>query len=514
MKQSKLYLITFVGVIFSVLLFGYFGVTVALNYMQKKYINIQLDVNKRQAEGMAKILQSRLEQGVSKENVIRDFQTAIEGTHADKGFMCMYGNDSMKLVCHPDKNMVGMKFPVSFTFENSSDGQTEEWNKVLETAQSHGGLFNREDGETDIVFMTPIDGLGTMLLVHENIATIRKEIDYQRKIFRIGFLILGVFTALLATFMARLVGRRYEKTIEEQNRKLAEANEELKQQKEEISTQKDEIEFQNIEITNQKIKVEHQHEQITASIRYAQRIQNALLPVEGNFDKIFREHFVFFLPKDIVSGDFYWYKKVGKFVIFAAVDCTGHGVPGAFMSMLGISYFNEILNDYSKEIHKLTGDVFLNNLKNKVIQSLRQDEVHAETRDGMDLSLIIIDTETLEMQFAAAFNSMFVIRNKELIELEADRMPVGIHIREEKSFSVQKMQLQKNDRLYLFSDGFEDQFGGKHNRKYMIKQMRTFLLSISEKQMSEQKENVIKEYHMWKGNHEQIDDVLVAGFLI
>lgn len=251
----------------------------------------------------------------------------------------------------------------------------------------------------------------------------------------------------------------------------------------------------------------YQKKQITDSIEYASRIQTAVLPPAEFISGIIPEHFILYKPRDIVSGDFYWIsQKEGKTIV-AAVDCTGHGVPGAFMSMLGFAFLNEIVN---KDL-ELKPNIILNNLREYIKESLHQTGQENEAKDGMDIALCVIDQQSDTLQFSGAYNSLLLIRNNEIITLKADRMPIGIHLSEKKSFTNHEITTQKGDNIYIFSDGYIDQFGGKDDRKFKIKPFKELLLSIQGKAMSEQKKILEKRYSEWKGNHEQIDDVLVIG---
>jgi len=254
----------------------------------------------------------------------------------------------------------------------------------------------------------------------------------------------------------------------------------------------------------------YQKKQITDSIEYASRIQTAILPPGDYISKIIPEHFIVYKPRDIVSGDFYWIThKEGKIVI-AAVDCTGHGVPGAFMSMLGFAFLNEIVN---KE-KELKANYILNQLRDYVKASLHQTGKEDEAKDGMDIALCIIDPDNLTMQFSGAYNPLYLIKNNEMVTIKADRMPIGIHVFEKDSFTNHEMSIKKGDIIYMFSDGYIDQFGGPKTQKFRIAPFRKLLISNRNKPMKEQKEILEKNFEEWKGNHEQIDDVLVMGIKI
>lgn len=293
------------------------------------------------------------------------------------------------------------------------------------------------------------------------------------------------------------------------NHEIMEKNEELRQQKEEITAQRDEIEAQRDKISFQK-------QEITDSINYAEYIQRAMLKPDVSVIEGLPEHFIFFKPRNIVSGDFYWLGKKGDSIIIAAVDCTGHGVPGGFMSMLGVAFLNEIVNkmpDRGPHTILNAGEI-LNQLRESVIKALHQTGQEGESKDGMDIALCVINNQKTQLNYSGAFNSMFLVRNKILTEVKADRMPIGIFIKEKTPFTNNEIALNKNDQIYIFSDGFADQFGGLKEKKFSNESMKNVILENSGKSMEDQKTALIKVHNEWKGNIEQIDDILVIGFRV
>jgi len=275
----------------------------------------------------------------------------------------------------------------------------------------------------------------------------------------------------------------------------------------------------------QRKKIELQNEEIMQSIRYARHIQEAILPDNNKLPELL-EHFIFYKPKDIVSGDFYWFAEhYGKTVIVVG-DCTGHGVPGAFMSVLGISSLNDIINETDTELD--SGEI-LNILRDKVITSLKQDAEESISVSGIDLAIIILDLKKMEIQYSGAKNPMYLIRNKKnisifensdysitelknhiLFHFKPDKMHIGLHPIFQ-PFKTQTIKFKKDDTIYLFSDGFVDQMGGALGKKLMNKRFKNMLLNIQNKNMSEQKEIVEKYFNKWKGNIVQTDDVILFG---
>jgi hypothetical protein len=260
----------------------------------------------------------------------------------------------------------------------------------------------------------------------------------------------------------------------------------------------------NILLQAQRDQIAYQKKHITDSIEYAKRIQTAILPSMELFsDRL--EHFVVFKPRDIVSGDFYWAEELdGKFLIVTA-DCTGHGVPGAFMSMLGISLLNELI--ISKEI--IRPDMILNKLRDKIIEALKQ-ESGSILKDGMDMTICLFDQSTRKLQFSGANNPLYLISGGNLTQIKGDKMPVAIHEVMD-PFTLHELQLNKGDTFYTFSDGFADQFGGPKQKKFLVKNFRNLLLSIQDLSIIEQGNRLDEVFTDYRKELEQVDDVVVIG---
>ena len=346
------------------------------------------------------------------------------------------------------------------------------------------------------------------------------EIPYEvtPPIFIVACAILFLIFVLLIVFLRERSLKREKRVLEEKVRErtqiieeqnitltlqrddLERYNKEIIQQKEEITAQRDEIEAQRDQIFKQ-------NEEITNSIVYARRIQSAIMPSAEVVNCLLKRSFILFRPRDIVSGDFYWMSKIGDKTIIVAADCTGHGVPGAFMSMMGVSFLNDIVG-----VEGITGaDVILNELRNKIKSTLWQTGKDGETRDGMDIAICVFESDFRTVYYSGAYNPLYLIRKGELIEYKADKMPVGIHIKEKESFTINSVSLEKGDNLYIFSDGYVDQFGGENGKKFMAKPFKELLVSINGKSMDEQKLLLEQSLDSWQGHHDQVDDVLVIG---
>ncbi len=264
-------------------------------------------------------------------------------------------------------------------------------------------------------------------------------------------------------------------------------------------------------IEAQKGEIEVLLTHVTDSIRYAKRIQEAILPPPGFVKNILPNSFILYKPKDIVSGDFYWINSKNGKSIFAAVDCTGHGVPGAFMTIIGHNGLNHAIN----KINDGRPSLILDELNKEVSSTFRQHSQEGTTiKDGMDISMCAIDFKTLELEFAAAFNPLWLVRDGAVQEVTGNKFPIGEFIGETQKFTNHKIQLQKGDSIYIFSDGYADQFGGPRGKKFMYRQLKSLILKIQPLEMEKQKKVLNEEIEAWRGNLEQVDDICVIGLRI
>lgn len=270
--------------------------------------------------------------------------------------------------------------------------------------------------------------------------------------------------------------------------------------------------------------IAHKNKETTDSIKYAKRIQEAILPADEYVQKSLPDSFIFYKPKDIVSGDFYWVNEVDDKVYFAAVDCTGHGVPGAFISIVGFNLLKHAIHQHSK----LSPAEIIDQVNKDMSETLRQSRKDSMVKDGMDISLCCLNKKTLQLQYAGANSPMYLLKKSnsvkssfdyELKEIKADKQPVGLFLEEEaKLFTNHNFDLAKGDMIYLFTDGFSDQFGGpdgdKGGKKFKYKQFEDLILSISDKPMKDQRKIFNDIFENWRGSNEQVDDILVMGVRI
>lgn len=264
-------------------------------------------------------------------------------------------------------------------------------------------------------------------------------------------------------------------------------------------------------IEKQKEKIEEQKKHITDSIFYARRIQNAILPSFQQIERYLSEYFILYMPKDIVSGDFYWMHADDDLIMMAAVDCTGHGVPGAFMSIVGFNQLNHAVN--VKKARK-AADI-LDALNEGVITTLNENKSEGSIKDGMDMALFILDLKAGRVEFAGANNPMVLIRDGEIIKFKGDRFPIGaFEGNKPPKFRNHEVEIRKGDSFYLFSDGYEDQFGGPENKKFLSKRFEELLRNVSHLPVNEQKKILVDKLNAWMGDNEQVDDILVIGIKI
>ncbi len=328
-----------------------------------------------------------------------------------------------------------------------------------------------------------------------------------------GFLFVFAFGFLF--FQQAQRKKKINEILERQNKDIQQKNEEIVSQRDEIEAQRDEIEAQRNDIARQKEEIEKMFQLQTDSILYARQIQNAILPDRYVFTDNLPDSFIFYRPKDIVSGDFYWVSPIGDKVGFAVVDCTGHGVAGAMLSMLGSSLLTELT---AKPEDVDPGDL-LTELRSYIIMSLWQRGFIGEQVVGMDMAFCLLDKEKLELRYAGANNPVLIYSKNpddadySIVDLKPDKMPISMSVRMN-SFSTQVYQLKKGDVIYLFTDGFTDQIGGPNTKKYSVRNFKLFLSTIVHLPMIEQERLLAEEFETWKDKQSQIDDVTIMGIRV
>ncbi len=336
----------------------------------------------------------------------------------------------------------------------------------------------------------------------------------------VGILTLIILASLIST-------RRKKQLLAQQKQVIEEKNHDLEQKNEEISTQRDEIEAQRNLVFDQKQAIEAYNDEIMKSIEYAKRLQTAALPALALLNEKMSDHFVFFRPRDVVSGDFYWFADVEGKLVATVADCTGHGVPGAFMSMMGMSLLKELVQ---KEYITHPG-VILRRMRKEIINTMGQKGITGEQRDGMDMSLIAFDPEKSSIDYAGAYNSLYLVREKSrpapvlenvqlqpdqengslyLYEVPADKMPIAHFDRMDK-FRNHEIEVYKGDIIFMFTDGYADQFGGVKGKKFMYKPFKRLLLKNAQLPLEKQQQILSEILEEWMGNISQVDDICVMG---
>ncbi len=356
-------------------------------------------------------------------------------------------------------------------------------------------LFNEEDIKKTVQAQMNFDFEKTQerdKLVQEKKDAVQHEEVRRQKVMRYSFTIAFVLMLLLAVSIFR------------SNRQKQKANQELAKKNELI-------EIQKLEVERQKGLLEEKNINITDSINYAKRIQSSFLTSENYISQRLSDYFILFSPRDIVSGDFYWIMEKHSSLYVCTADCTGHGIPGAFMSLIGMGILNEII--YSKSHLKQTDEI-INELRRIIILAVNPEGVAFEGKDGMDLVLCRYDFQKMELEYTGANNSFYIVRSGKLIELKPDKMPVGKYVGDEQTFTRKIIPLEKGDCIYTFSDGYADQFGGSTGKKFKSKRLKELLLANCHKPMIRQKVILNTTINEWKGNLEQVDDITVIGIRI
>ncbi len=381
---------------------------------------------------------------------------------------------------------ISLKEPALVTYQYKLDNY-DQWSEITSSTSI---TYNRLTEGSYTFILKASSGNGD---VTENPLTM--DIVIKKPVWKKWWFYLLAAQVLILLAYLYIKRREYkfmtEKSILEE--KVRERTYEIEDQKNEIELQRDLIDLKN--------------SNITASITYASQIQNAVLPPFEFIDRLFPDHFILSKPKDIVSGDFYWITEKENKIIFAVADCTGHGVPGAFMSFLGITLLNEIVN-----IQGITrSDAIVNNLREKVVHSLKQDRKDVTTLDGIDIVLCVLEKARHVIQFTGGMNDLVYVRNGELKVVKADQMSASVTYEKSGPFSLKEIKYRKGDVFYLFSDGYQDQFGGNQDKKYLAKRLYGTLQEIYELPMVRQKEILVQKHDEWKADNIQTDDITVFG---
>ncbi len=321
----------------------------------------------------------------------------------------------------------------------------------------------------------------------------------QEPLFGDAFTWFVIFLSLSMIVVGTIYNRSMHKHFNDENKKLTDK---LSERSHNVMMQKWDLERRNLSISQQ-------NRDIMESLHYAQNIQNAILPKPEKFGQWFSDSFIYYKPKDIVSGDFYFLEKYNSTYFIATADCTGHGVAGAFMSMLG----NSILKQIIQENGISNPAEILSELNRRVLETLRHSET--SSHGGMDIALCTIDDAKRKLRFSGANRPLIIIRNYELLYHRGDKTPIGGFFPEEdRTFTCQEFDIQLGDRIYMYTDGYADQFGGMEGKKLMTKKFKEIVFNVHESPMKSQQQTLDNYLENWKGRFEQVDDVLVLGFKI
>jgi serine phosphatase RsbU (regulator of sigma subunit) len=398
--------------------------------------------------------------------------------------------------------------------------QQERQNRILEQEQRIARLALEQEQRKQREAEQEI----RLLEQQQRLDQLSMEKQKQQRKALIGIVGLMILVVILVTG-SLLLTRKKNMLLARQKNEIEEKNRDLEQMNEEISAQRDEIEAQRDMLFEQKEAIEQYNVEITKSIEYAKRIQSSTLPDLGLLREVVSDYFLVFRPRDIVSGDFYWMARMEDSTVVAVADCTGHGVPGAFMSVLGMSLLKEIVQ---KEYLTHPG-VILRRMRKEIIRSLGQKGISGEQRDGMDISLIEISNGEKQVRYAGAFNSLYLVRKRGmktpeikemkvmdgennfiLYELPADRMPVAFFDRMDK-YTTHGFSIEEGDRIYMYTDGYADQFGGEKGKKFKYKPFKKLILDSAGLPMEEQGTVLSQNLDEWQGDFDQIDDICMIG---
>lgn len=417
-------------------------------------------------------------------NVIGDLKTA---QHEYNEAISYYKKSLELSIQYKIKSHIQHSYEALSTIYQKLGKYKESTYYLKETSKIKDQIFNKENAKNLIEMETKYETEKRKRELLKKSSELDKK-NFQINVFRIGF---GIILLLVFFIIFNLREKSKINKI--------------------ILKQKQSVEFQNRIIEEKNKLVETQNKDITDSIKYAERIQHAILPPKNVWERILPNSFVIYQPKDILSGDFHWIAETETHIFVAAADCTGHGVPGALISLVNYNLLNKAVLEKGIED---TGKI-LDAVNDWLTESLHQKIENSTVKDGMDISLISIHKITNEICFSGAFNSIYVITENELVVYKGNKFPVGSFLDEEiNHFTSIKIDVKKGDSIYLFTDGYPDQFGGDKEKKYKHKQLKENLLKIHSKELMNQKEILTSNFNNWKGDLEQLDDVLMIGIKV
>jgi len=433
----------------------------------------------------------------SERKFVTILNTSIDGfIEVDKELNLQDANPAMKKILKKS-DIIGRNLFDFLDKRNQIILRNQQKKRILGESSSYEITFTQSDGNQ----------------IHCLISASPKYSVGNQKLLGSYAMISDISNLKEAEYKLKNANENLEQKVKERTINLSTALEEIQTQNEEIKQQNEEILSINDALEAQNNLIKDQQKDINASIHYAQRIQEAALQTEEN--SYLKELFILFKPKEVVSGDFYLIKKIDNFSVIIAADCTGHGVPGAFMSLLSVSLLNEIITSQyaNRAKNGFAPSKIIDSLRTNLIKTLSQNDKKIDSKDGLDIAICILNNSTGELQYSGAYNPLVIIKNNKLVEIKGDKMPVGLHSDklDKKDFTNHTLQFGKEDILYIFSDGFIDQFGGEHGRKFMSKRFKKLLFKIHKEPIKKQKV-ILKEVlakHM--GTYAQTDDIVIIG---
>ena len=441
---------------------------------------------------------------------------------ADYYIFCNQNNDALAAVLDIGKNFNEETDPTDWCdyYEKLKQIYTNlgDYKKALECSEKYNKYKQKNLNDSTVSAISDFKAEQAVKIEKLERETAEKLHIAEKR--RMWILIIALFVGLGLVVRIFWVKRKAHKALAEKNEILQQQKTEIETQRDEIETQRDEIEAQRDEIEaqrddiiEQKNKIESQRNEIIKSVNYAQRIQQAAVSKIDEVRDIFPESFVYYKPRDIVSGDYYRCGRCGKYAVMVTADCTGHGIPGAFLSMLGLSGLKEYLvTEYDAE----NPGTVLDRMRDFIKTTLVSSQNNFDIKDGMDMTICCFDFEAMELRYAIANQNAYIVRNGEKILLKGDAMPVGRYYAEKEHFQTLSTPLQHGDTVYMFSDGIQDQFGGEagNERKFMRKNLINLLASNFTLPMSEQMSKLNEAITAWRGNRAQIDDMTLVGIRV
>ncbi len=477
-------------------------------------MHLQVKMNKTQAESMARFLENQLKSGMSKQEIPNNLQKAVSGLNENKSFICLFDKYDAELICHPDNNKTGTKLSASSSFKNILTGEKEKSRNIILEGVPTGGFFYTPQ-RTDIVYMVPVKGTQWMLSIHKNSESIVKEIANRKKIFLIGFAILAFISAIFASFFVYLAGKQKHENpeteqpdIKQISNDLDNANAQIKEKDEALSLQNKTIDDLKTVLNETNALIDKHNKQLQSDSANMEHIKKIMAP-KNKFDaNLFKDSFIFHTQANKEQNAFFRTEKINNHIVCILGNFTADNDLQRISGMFKTAFLNEIIKGLAHEQPLKAADI-PEKLRNKILSL--QNNTENPTENIINLSIIILHTDNLVLQFSGTGMPLYIIRRNKLTEVPTEDLPIGLQSNTEQKFINKRAQLQAGDTLYLFA---EMQAEKNAKQTFVEDYCKELIEKIPDKTLSEQKEAITKAFESSEDTAIQQNEIVIAGIRI